>query len=187
MKFHFKQLNHDDNFYFYRIFCSVPIGHLVRSIYQQTIQETMPIRIQRKRTKGWKMPENTVSVCRPTKWGNPFKNLGNEIFMKSNLNGKYSWILICEGDIKYVVWLYGLLFKDNQQWLNYESLYPHHLLFEYWHNHFSRLDLNELTGKNIACFCRIGVPCHGDFLLEKTKIVSYKVYDNEITTNLPHV
>lgn len=31
-----------------------------------------PIRIQRKRTKGWKMPANTVYVGRPTDWGNPF-------------------------------------------------------------------------------------------------------------------
>ena len=31
-----------------------------------------PQRIQRKRTKGWKMPPNTVSVTRPGKWGNPF-------------------------------------------------------------------------------------------------------------------
>lgn len=30
-------------------------------------------RIQRKRTKGWKMPPNTVYVGRPTKWGNPWK------------------------------------------------------------------------------------------------------------------
>lgn len=29
-------------------------------------------RIQRKRTKGWRMPENTISVCRPGKYGNPF-------------------------------------------------------------------------------------------------------------------
>ena len=28
------------------------------------------IRIQRKRTKGWKMPPNTVYVGRPTKFGN---------------------------------------------------------------------------------------------------------------------
>lgn len=32
-----------------------------------------PIRIQRKRTKGWRMPENAVYVGRPTIWGNPFK------------------------------------------------------------------------------------------------------------------
>ena len=30
----------------------------------------MPERIQRKRTKGWKMPPNTVYVGRPTNWGN---------------------------------------------------------------------------------------------------------------------
>ena len=33
----------------------------------------MPIRIRRKRTKGWKMPANAVSVTRPGKWGNPFR------------------------------------------------------------------------------------------------------------------
>lgn len=32
----------------------------------------MAKRIQRKRTKGWKMPEGAVYVGRPTRWGNPF-------------------------------------------------------------------------------------------------------------------
>ncbi len=32
----------------------------------------MPDRIQLKRVKGWRMPENTVKVDRTTKWGNPF-------------------------------------------------------------------------------------------------------------------
>lgn len=31
-----------------------------------------PRRIQRQRTKGWRMPPNTVYVGRPTVWGNPF-------------------------------------------------------------------------------------------------------------------
>jgi hypothetical protein len=35
-------------------------------------ETTMPQRIQRKRTRGWKMPPNTVSVARPGRWGNPF-------------------------------------------------------------------------------------------------------------------
>jgi uncharacterized protein DUF4326 len=35
-------------------------------------QLTTPIRIQLRRSKGWKMPENTVKVDRTTKWGNPF-------------------------------------------------------------------------------------------------------------------
>lgn len=32
-----------------------------------------PKRIQRKRTRGWQMSENTVYIGRPSKWGNPFK------------------------------------------------------------------------------------------------------------------
>lgn len=31
-----------------------------------------PKRIQRKRTKGWRMPPNTVYVGRPSKWKNPW-------------------------------------------------------------------------------------------------------------------
>ncbi len=33
---------------------------------------TKPVRIQRKRVKGWRMPEGAVYVGRPGKWGNPF-------------------------------------------------------------------------------------------------------------------
>ncbi|MBN7571273.1 DUF4326 domain-containing protein [Mycobacteroides abscessus] len=32
----------------------------------------MPERIQRKRTAGWRMPEGSIYVGRPTKWGNPY-------------------------------------------------------------------------------------------------------------------
>ena len=32
----------------------------------------MPERIQLRRTKGWRMPPNTVKVDRTTRWGNPF-------------------------------------------------------------------------------------------------------------------
>ena len=31
-----------------------------------------PQRIQRKRTKGWRMPEGAVYVGRPSRWGNPY-------------------------------------------------------------------------------------------------------------------
>ena len=33
----------------------------------------MPKRIQRKRTKGYRLPDNTVYVGRPSKWGNPYR------------------------------------------------------------------------------------------------------------------
>ena len=32
-----------------------------------------PMRIQRKRSKGWRMPPNTVNCTRPGPWGNPFR------------------------------------------------------------------------------------------------------------------
>jgi Domain of unknown function (DUF4326) len=38
----------------------------------------MPERIQRKRTRGSKMPPNTVYVGRPSVWGNPFKAPTND-------------------------------------------------------------------------------------------------------------
>src|SRR5436189_3445314 len=31
-----------------------------------------PRRIQRKRMKGWRIPEGAIYVGRPSKWGNPF-------------------------------------------------------------------------------------------------------------------
>ena len=32
-----------------------------------------PIRVQRRRQKGWRMPDNTECVDRTTKWGNPYR------------------------------------------------------------------------------------------------------------------
>lgn len=41
-------------------------------------EQRNPIRVQRSRAKGWRMPENTVYVGRGSKWGNPhtFANSG---------------------------------------------------------------------------------------------------------------
>lgn len=35
-------------------------------------ERAIPKRIQRRRTKGWRMPRNAVYVGRPSKWGNPY-------------------------------------------------------------------------------------------------------------------
>jgi hypothetical protein len=51
-----------------------------------------PKRIQLRRTKGWRMPENTVKVDRSTKWGNPF---------------------IVEGDPALAVAMYRSSYADN--------------------------------------------------------------------------
>ena len=33
----------------------------------------MPVRLQLSRRRGWRLPDNAVSVARPTRWGNPFR------------------------------------------------------------------------------------------------------------------
>ena len=47
-----------------------------------------PKRIQRKRTKGWKMPEGAVYVGRPTPYGNPFdvSTYGRELAIRNFRN-----------------------------------------------------------------------------------------------------
>jgi hypothetical protein len=35
-----------------------------------------PVRIQRRRTAGWRMPDSAVYVGRPTRWGNPYPHTG---------------------------------------------------------------------------------------------------------------
>ena len=54
----------------------------------------MPVRIQRQRTKGWKMPPNTVYVGRPTKWGNPFVvGKSGGAYTKLVKNQRHAWQL----------------------------------------------------------------------------------------------
>lgn len=41
-----------------------------------------PHRIQRKRIRGWRMPEDAVYVGRPTKWGNPHRFGGRDLCVR---------------------------------------------------------------------------------------------------------
>ena len=104
-------------------------------------------RIQRKRVKGWKMPENTVYVGRPTKWGNPFK-VGDTV---QNHFGKEFVIETPEEAINCYRNL--ILIKLNPGFIFGQEL-------------VQEADLSELKGKNLACFCKEGQPCHADVLLE---------------------
>jgi hypothetical protein len=62
-------------------------------------------RIQRKRTKGWKMPENTFYVGRPTKWGNMYK-IGRDGTAVEVVE-KYEWWLTFTGRIDEIAELRG--------------------------------------------------------------------------------
>jgi len=103
-----------------------------------------PKRIHLKRTKGWRKPGNTVIVSRPSKYGNPFnwKDSDLTIIATAKLYAKTA----------FRQWLKGTNpsprpdLEDRRQWiLN---------------------NIADLRGKNLACWCKPGEPCHADVLLE---------------------
>ena len=89
-------------------------------------------RIQRKRTKGWKMPANTVYVGRPTKYGNPYKPSRNRF---GNIKSREDAITAYENYLKRF-----LIAQPDF--------------------------LDDLKGKDLACWCPLNKPCHADVLLK---------------------
>lgn len=117
------------------------------------------IRIQRKRTKGWKMPENTFYVGRPSKWGNPIRLNGDCIYIDASWRRKIlnPWVFYNVGDVEDVVYLFEKLL-DGTEFYNKD--------LQYWADYFENLDLTELKGKDLACWCALDKPCHADILLK---------------------
>lgn len=138
-----------------------------------------PIRIQRKRTKGSRMPENTVYVGRPTKWGNPFN-------FKASDNCWNALALGCRGDAK---GRQEASVKAFRQWIDDPRGRVKEMEFgvviEGRHKETGRrkkipigprakagtapshAEIQQaLRGKNLACWCAPGTPCHADVLLE---------------------
>ncbi len=106
----------------------------------------MPKRIQRKRTKGWRMPSTAVYVGRPTVFGNPYSlSLGRNRCLKLyRLFLRRRWKDLArlgqtEGAIIYLQILHIRLMKN----------------------------LPKLRGKDLACWCPLDQPCHADVLLKR--------------------
>lgn len=115
----------------------------------------MPERIQRRRTKGFKMPENTVSVTRPGEWGNPFVVGG--WYKIGNGQPGYSWTRCLD--------------ESLAKKTGYTKLETVEQCIEWYRNLLRLYPIREerllrIRGKNLACFCPLGQPCHADVLLE---------------------
>jgi len=100
-----------------------------------------PIRIQRRRTQGWRMPENTVYVGRPTIWGNPFIPGEDNPFLPGRK----------VADLRHAFVLYRSMAPMNKKLVEPAR--------------------KELRGKNLACWCPVELYaadgyCHADVLLE---------------------
>lgn len=88
------------------------------------------------------MPENAVSVTRPSRWGNPFK-VGYHYERDRSFRRAYAHWLSC-GDV------------------TAENCLP---LFEAYCWNMGSEWLEPLRGKDLACFCSLSSPCHADVLL----------------------
>lgn len=109
-----------------------------------------PIRVQRRRTKGWEMPPNTVYVGRGSKWGNPFT--ADECRAAGYAGTDAEIASRCAEAFR--AWL-GPHWRNN------------------WDGPVSELQrksvlngLKKLRGKNLACWCPLDQHCHADVLLE---------------------
>lgn len=102
---------------------------------------TAPIRIQRKRTKGWRVPKGAIYVGRPTRWGNPYR-AGATVLGRS-IRDPHEIVV---RDAAHAVSLYRNDFLHHQQ---------------------RSADLvAELRGHDLVCWCPLDQPCHADVLLE---------------------
>ncbi|MGD7788186.1 DUF4326 domain-containing protein [Propionibacteriaceae bacterium Y1700] len=101
-----------------------------------------PKRIQRRRTKGWRMPEGAIYVGRGTKWGNPWR-VGDQLMTSA---GSPNGVRYCrEFDITPAIAteFYRIAFL-----LDAEDIRA------------------ELAGRDLACWCALDQPCHADVLLD---------------------
>lgn len=109
----------------------------------------MPKRIQRRRTKGWRLPEGAVVVDRSTKWGNPFMVHGDGFAAAPKLAvDSFRRMLTEEGcwcPVPVKKWPVG---KVPSRFTTVDEVKA------------------ELRGKDLVCWCRLNEPCHADVLLD---------------------
>ena len=116
----------------------------------------MPQRIQRKRTRGWRKPENTVLVTRPGRWANPF--IGPQAvdahrrLVELLYDGHSVAASACSGGLLINTVRFDAHFAGNDR--EFATYLP------------QSFDFESLRGVNLGCFCPLDRPCHSDTLLE---------------------
>ena len=109
-----------------------------------------PKRIQLSRKKGWRKPENTVVVSRPSKWGNPHTIEDAELWLRHGV---------------------GMRVVTKEQ-AREQAAYDFRRSLKIGHLRFFESHVrDELRGKNLACWCPLPKPgepdhCHAAVLLE---------------------
>lgn len=117
----------------------------------------MAERIQRRRVAGWRMPEGAVYVGRPGPYGNPI-NLSDVAAQFPSLDDR--------GVAQLVVVDFRVLARRGRlAFPNWRRLGGERGPVEWTYPSVGQIRA-ELAGKDLACWCEIGMPCHADYLLE---------------------
>jgi hypothetical protein len=114
----------------------------------------IPCRIRRKRTKGFKTPENTVYVGRGSKWGNPFV-VGKDGTQEECV-AKFRELIIYTAGFNGVE---ALLAKQPHPRIEIDTTSGGLSVIDC-------LKIDTLRGKNLSCWCKLDEKCHADVLLE---------------------
>jgi len=116
----------------------------------------MPKRIQRKRTTGWTMPDGVVSCTRGGQYGNPFKIGG--YYMKGDAFGRR--------DAFALTYTQALGKREADERYTYIETAEQAVDWFRWYVGVTGRKFGELRGKDLACWCPLGSPCHADVILE---------------------
>ena len=127
-----------------------------------------PTRIQRRRTPGWRMPPGAVYVGRPTRWGNPYR-VGDLI----RTPGPWGSPPVPSHGL--TPGIYPERDWATGQTTTYEvrPVRDHNEavgLFEAYVTYYDdewppEAIIDELAGRDLACWCPLDRPCHADILL----------------------
>ena len=125
-----------------------------------------PQRLQRKRVKGFHLPDSARSVARPSLHGNPFRVVGRSV-------AGMRWPEVTEWDRAVVTMpdvevLYACAPDRCAAVEHAVALYRQLLRFRQSTWSPARFDswLQPVRRRDLACYCALDQPCHADVLFE---------------------
>lgn len=146
-----------------------------------SLTEERPLRVQRRRTKGWKMPANTVYVGRGSRWGNPYRfgetqvrtpgihqDWEREGRLHKRSGEQHAFVHPGSTYEAPIITMHQVEDATAEQCVEMYRAYitgtPDRINFR--HPPMIEQIKAELAGKNLACWCPVDQACHADLLLE---------------------
>jgi hypothetical protein len=121
---------------------------MTRPTCTQPTLVNLPARIQRRRARGWRMPPGAIYVGRPTRFGNPFTVsdalAGDPTLTETEAQERCARL--------FALWVTGEIHLTDPDLTDRRAWILEHL--------------GRLAGRDLACWCPTGRPCHADMLID---------------------